>query len=147
MDFLAKVIQKFPIESGTSRSGNPWSKQSWLVQTFDQYPRTVKVDAMGRAIENVNMEEGKTYRLSIDVESREFNGRWYTDVKVFRAVEEAEPNYSNGPSAQSQQAFGGAPAGQAFGAPATPPFGPATGMPEPPTAPADFGNNGDDLPF
>ncbi len=141
MDFKGKVIQKFDLEGGTSaRTGNPWSKQSWLLETDGQYPRKVKVDAMGRALENVHMEVGRWYTVSVDAESREYNGRWYTDLRVYRAQEEPDAG----------QAFGGtAPAQPAASQPAAPanPFGGApAGFPPAPEAPA-FEDSSDDLPF
>lgn len=140
MDFKGRVIQKFDLESGTSRAGNPWSKQSWLLETDGQYPRKVKVDAMGRSLESVQMEVGRYYTVSVDAESREYNGKWYTDLKVFRAQEEQDPG----------QAFGGAaPAQQAPAQPAAPanPFGGApAGFPPAPEAPS-FEDSSDDLPF
>lgn len=133
MDFKGKVIQKLELESGTSaRTGATWSKQSWILETDGQYPRKVKVDAMGRALENVNMEVGKTYTVSVDAESREYNSRWYTDLRVYRAVEEQDGN----------AAFGGQQP-QASGTPF--PSAPAGFPPAPETPP--FTNSPDDLPF
>ncbi|MDE5774322.1 MAG: DUF3127 domain-containing protein [Muribaculaceae bacterium] len=142
MDFKGRVIQKFDLESGTSKAGNAWSKQSWLLETEGQYPRKVKVDAMGRSVENVHMEVGRYYNVSVDAESREYNGRWYTDLKVYRAVEETG----------ASEAFGGQPGVGSQAAPASP-FGGATtapsapaGFPPAPEAPA-FTDSPDDLPF
>ncbi|MDE6295223.1 MAG: DUF3127 domain-containing protein [Muribaculaceae bacterium] len=137
MDFKGKVIQKLDLESGTSaRTGATWSKQSWILETDGQYPRKVKVDAMGRALENVHMEVGKTYTVSVDAESREYNSRWYTDLRVYRAVEEQDGN----------AAFGGGQPAQMPQQPASPFASTPTGFPPAPEAPA-FTDSPDDLPF
>ena len=96
MDFEGKVIQFLGETSGTSKAGNPWKKKEWVVETFGPYPRKVKVQCFGDRADSMNLEPGKDYKLSVDLESREFNGRWYTDVSVFR-VEESH----------GQQSFGG----------------------------------------
>lgn len=87
MDFEGKVIQFLGETSGTSKAGNPWKKKEWVVETFGQFPRKVKVQCFGERSDALNLEPGKDYILSVDLESREFNGRWYTDVSVFRAQE------------------------------------------------------------
>lgn len=84
MDFQARVIQVLPEVTGTSKAGNPWKKKEWIVETFGQYPRKVKVQCFGDRADTLILEEGQDYNLFVDLESREFNGRWYTDVSVFR---------------------------------------------------------------
>lgn len=84
MELEGRVIQFLGETGGTSKAGNPWKKKEWVVETFGQYPRKVKVQCFGERSDNINLEPGKDYTLSIDIESREYNGRWYTDVSVFR---------------------------------------------------------------
>lgn len=140
MEFKGRVINILPLESGTSKStNNPWQKQSWILETVDQqYPKKIKVDAFNRAVENVHMESGKIYTVSVDAESREFNGRWYTDLRVYRAVEE------------------GASSGGGYDTPASDPFGGASAAQDPFSAAAPAsgeaafkgsGDPTDDLPF
>ena len=96
MDFEGRVIQFLGETSGTSKAGNPWKKKEWVVETFGQYPRKVKVQCFGDRADNIHLEPGKDYSLSVDLESREFNGRWYTDVSVFRVQEiQGQQNYGN----------------------------------------------------
>lgn len=97
MEFQAKVIQFVGETSGTSKAGNPWKKKEWVVETFGQYPRKVKIQCFGERADNMNLQMGHDYNLSVDLESREFNGRWYTDVSVFRAEEiQRQPDMSVG---------------------------------------------------
>lgn len=122
MDFEGKVIQFLGETSGTSKAGNPWKKKEWVVETFGQYPRKVKVQCFGERADSLNLEPGKDYVLSVDLESREFNGRWYTDVSVFRVAEYQggnnmggthSQNFQGGFSQQAPQGFGNAPYGNA----------------------------------
>lgn len=140
MDFVGKVILDLKLEEGISRVGNPWKKKSWVAETFGQYPRKVKMDAMNATLDNLHIEVGKVYTFSVDVESREYNGKWYSDVRVYRAVETQDPTQSYSQPAVNTAA---APAADPFTAPAADPFASAPGAP----GAAAFGDASDDLPF
>ena len=87
MDFQGKVIQFLGETTGTSKAGNPWKKKEWVVETFGQYTHKIKVQCFGDRSDSINLEPGKDYTLYVDLDSREFNGRWYTDVSVYRVEE------------------------------------------------------------
>lgn len=87
MDFQGKVIQFIGETTGTSKAGNPWKKKEWLVETFGPYPKKVRLQCFGDRSDSINLQPGKNYTVYVDLESREFNGRWYTDVNVYRADE------------------------------------------------------------
>ena len=133
MDIKGKIIQKLELQSGTSKAGNAWKKQEYVLETLDSYPRKVKFDFFGERADQYVFD---IITLSYDIESREFNGRWYTDIRGFKAVKE-DPNAAAAP----------APYPPAAGEPAPAPAG--DGMPAPPPVDATFdqGPGGDDLPF
>jgi len=56
-----------------------------VIETQCNYPKRVKIRAFNANVDNIRLEMGKDYRLSVDLESREFNGRWYTDIRCWRA--------------------------------------------------------------
>lgn len=101
MEFQGKMIQFLGETGGTSKTGKPWKKKEWLLETFGQYPRKVKVQCFNERSDSIIMEPGRDYSLQVDLESREFNGRWYTDVTVYR-VDEYQYQPSN-PMNQTQQ--------------------------------------------
>ena len=141
MEFEGKVIQYLGESTGTSKSGNPWKKKEWVVETFGQYPRKVKVQCFGDRSDSIVMEPGQDYRLSVDLESREYNGRWYTDVSVFRVTPyTGAQEAAFGAPAQSYQGFGQPAAGVSEGAP----YGGGMGS-QPTFTPSE--DNGEDLPF
>ena len=90
-----KIIRYLGEQSGTSKAGKPWKKKEWVLETFSQYPRNVKFHIFGDKADTMNLEVGKDYTLYIDIESREFNERWYTDISVYRA-QEYVPSGQNG---------------------------------------------------
>ena len=138
MDIRGKIIQKLELQSGTSKAGNAWKKQEYVLETLDSYPRKVKFDFFGERADQYPLEVGDIITLSYDIESREFNGRWYTDIRGFKAVKE-DPNMM--PAAGAPAAY------PAAGEPAPAPAPGADGMPAPPPVDNTFDQAGDDLPF
>ncbi|MDH3270531.1 MAG: DUF3127 domain-containing protein [Gemmatimonadota bacterium] len=117
LQITGKVIDILEEQSGTGKNGT-WRKQEFILETAGQYPKQVCIVQWGDNIDKFGVSEGETLTAYIDIQSREYNGRWYTDVKAWRVDRES----SDAPSAD-----GGEP------------------WPEPP---ADFDEGGDDgLPF
>lgn len=146
MEIEGKIIQELPMQSGTSKAGNPWKKREWVLETFGSYPRKVKFHVFGDRSDTIGIEVGNSYTLSFDLESREFNGRWYTDVSVYQARPMGvDPNQQSGGGFQQPGMQGGY--GQ-HGGYQQPPMGgmgmPGGGAPSFQAGPADAG---DDLPF
>jgi hypothetical protein len=75
-----KVIKVLDQETGTGAKGT-WVKQSFVIETNDQYPKKVCIQAWGDKCDLIP-PVGQEVKVSFDVESREYNNKWYTDVKV-----------------------------------------------------------------
>ena len=116
MELKATLVQVLPLQKGVGKNGE-WKKQDIIVQTDGQYPKKVCVSIWGDKINEQILQIGKQLSISFDVESREFNGRWYTDVKAWK-VEPA--------NAADNNAYADAP---------------------PPDTYSDLNSSGDDLPF
>ena len=72
-----------PEVSGTSQKGKDWIKQDIIVSTVDQYPKTVCFTCWGDTTDLVKkLKEGETITVKFDVSSREYNGKWYTELKA-----------------------------------------------------------------
>lgn len=80
MQFKAKVIDRLPMQSGTSKAGNAWSKATLIVESVTQFPKKVALANMKRAAEFDVLPVGTVATFSVDLESREYQGRWYTEV-------------------------------------------------------------------
>jgi hypothetical protein len=85
MDLSGKIIGQLPEVGGNSKSGNAWRKQEYILETGGQYPKKVCIALWGDKIEQFGLKVGEQVTLGIDVESREYNGRWYTEVKAYKA--------------------------------------------------------------
>jgi len=125
MEIIGKIIYDLPEQTGTSKSGNQWRKKEYVLETEDAYPRKVHFDFFGDRADQFRLSVGQRIRLSFDIESREYNGRWFTSIRGWRAEEVAA------------DAAAPAVASQAPAAPASPSVAPV-----PPVV-----NATDDLPF
>ena len=102
MEISGKIIQVLDLQQGTSKAGNAWKKQEYVLETHDTYPKKVKFDFFGERVDQYPLSLGDEVTVSFDLESREFNGRWYTDVSAWR-IEPAgsQPQTYNQAPAQS----------------------------------------------
>jgi hypothetical protein len=90
MDITAKVTEILAEQSGQGRNGT-WVKISFVVETQEQYPRKICIDAWGDKVDMVkSLKPGETVKVDFDIESREYNGRWYTNVKAWRIEKQTE---------------------------------------------------------
>lgn len=85
MDISGKIIQFLPVQSGQGKNGT-WKKQEFILETGDTYPKKVCIAVWGDKIDMGTFKTGDLVDVSFDVESREYNGRWYTDVKAWKMV-------------------------------------------------------------
>ncbi len=85
VDIKCKLIEKLQVESGNSARG-PWRKQNFIVETVETYPRKICMNVWGddKVSELQVYGIGEVLNVSVNIESREFNGRWYTDVRAWR---------------------------------------------------------------
>ena len=87
MEITGKIIQIMPAQEGISKSGNPWKVQPFVLETLDQYPRKVYIEILGEdRIKNCPLDIDHVVTVGYDLESREFNGRWYTSVKAWKVT-------------------------------------------------------------
>jgi hypothetical protein len=84
MEITGKLLEKLQQQTGQGKNGQ-WVKQEFIIETQEQYPKKVIIQLWGDKVRDLNaIEIGETFKSSINIESREFNGRWYTDVKAWK---------------------------------------------------------------
>ena len=83
LEISGTIVEILEVKSGQSANGE-WRKQEYVLETEAQYPKKVCFMAWGDKIDQFNIQKGETVEVSIDLESREYNGRWYTDVKAWK---------------------------------------------------------------
>lgn len=87
LELIARLERKLPVQRGSSARG-AWSKQEFIVQTEDVYPKKVCMSVWGddKIQELENIREGEKVKISFNLESREYNQKWYTDVRAWKMV-------------------------------------------------------------
>ena len=134
LELSGKLIKKMPEVTGTGRTGTNWIKQEFVLETQDQYPKKVCMSVWGDKTQDLApIQEGEIVKVQFNVESREYNERWYTEIRAYRL----DRSGAAAP-APAQDNAGWAPTSAPASAPSA---APANNFP--PLA----AESGDDLPF
>jgi len=83
MEITGKIIDILPAQTGTSAKGE-WKKQEFILETQAQFPKKVIMANWNDKIDLKGDYKNKLVKVFFDLESREYNGRWYTDVKPWK---------------------------------------------------------------
>jgi hypothetical protein len=127
LDISGKVISILPEQSGSSSRG-PWKKGGFVIETEGNFPKKVCCTVWGDMLNQVNnLKQGETVKASIDLESREYNERWYTDVRAWKIESVAASQGGTPPAGGSTE--------------------PPSYTPGPQNAAPGGDDNADDLPF
>jgi len=134
LELIGSLIKKLPAQSGTSARGE-WQKQEFVIKTQDNFPKDVCLNVWGadKVADLASYSEGELLKISFNVESREYNQRWYTDLRAWRIEKASNENDTPTPQAQS------------FSQPDKQGFPSQTAQQLPGDLPEDAGE--DDLPF
>lgn len=150
MEAIAKLIEILPEQSGVGRASNkPWKRRSFIFETQESYPTKMCVDFMNERADNVNAQIGDIVKVSFDIDSHEFNGKWYTSLRGWR-VEAANVATNGGYSQGGYPPQPGAypPQPGAYQQPVQPNYGaPQQQGPAVPPPPMVSGGAEEDLPF
>ena len=84
MEIKGKVVANLGVWKGTSKAGKEWAKATVVIEYGDQYPKKVALDNLKNAEDFAKLAVGTEGTFHIEVESREFNGRWYTSVNCWK---------------------------------------------------------------
>lgn len=85
MDVKGRVEQILPVQSGTSKAGKEWSKQEFIIETEEQFPKKICFTLFGDKLSLISgISAGDEVEVFFNVESREFNGRWYHNINAWR---------------------------------------------------------------
>lgn len=89
MDITGRIIQILPLQSGQGKNG-VWRKQDYIIEIGGQYPKKVCFNIWGDKIDTFAIQLNDELKVDFDLESREFNGRWYTDVRAWNVTRVSE---------------------------------------------------------
>ena len=117
MELEGRIARKLPVQTGTSARG-AWAKQEFIFEYQEgSFPSQVCMNVWGddKVKELDKYQVGDKVKVSVNLSSREYNGRWYTDVRAWRiepagaAAPVQTPGYDYAQSAGSYSAPTGAP--------------------------------------
>lgn len=85
MEIVGKIIVALPLQEGTSAAGRAWKKREYVLETQETYPKKVHFDFFGERADQFPLNVGDMIKLSFDIESREYNGRWFTSIRGWKS--------------------------------------------------------------
>ena len=81
MEIKGKIIKMLPLETGISKAGKEWKKQSKVIDTDNDFNNEVCVSTFGDKVERMNkLEIGMEVSVLCNVYSREYNGRYFHNI-------------------------------------------------------------------
>lgn len=83
MEVIGKIIAILPKVTGSNLKGT-WEKQDMIIETLEQYSKTICLANWGEKVNFSNLNIGTKVKAMINLESREYSDKWYTDVKVWK---------------------------------------------------------------
>jgi hypothetical protein len=84
LEITGTLIKILPEQTGAGKNGN-WVKQEFIIETAEQYPKKVCCSAWGDKVASLKaIPTGTQIKVSINLESREYNERWYTDIRAWK---------------------------------------------------------------
>ncbi len=103
MDINGKVIQVMTEQTGQGKNGQ-WRKLEFVIETSSQqYPKKICFSIWGEKIDSANLKMGDDVVVSFDPESREYNGKWYTDLRAWKVIKNASGNNTTTTDNTSQE--------------------------------------------
>ena len=104
LEIAGKVIAVLEKRSGTSKSGNAWVTQEYVIETAEQYPKKCCFSLFGEEkIAACNIQIGETITAHIDIDARQWENRWFNSISAWK-IERASDT-----GAQAQEAAQQAP--------------------------------------
>ncbi len=92
MEITGKIIAVLPERGGISKTGNEWKTQEYVIETHEQYPRKVCFNVFGAdKIAQFNIQTGEEMTVSFDINAREYNGRWFNDIRAWKVERGTAP--------------------------------------------------------
>ena len=86
MEVQGKVIEVLPTQTGTSSQGNAWEKAGFVIETSGNYPKKIAFEVFNKPEVAERAKVGADVTVSVELESREYQGKWYTSARAWKVV-------------------------------------------------------------
>ena len=91
MEVRGKLVKMLDLETGTSKAGKDWQKQSAVIDTGEEFNNIVCVNAFGDKVDKLNkLQEGMTVAILCNVYSREYKGRYYHNIDGYHFTNQSD---------------------------------------------------------
>jgi hypothetical protein len=82
-----KLTSKLPVESGTSKAGKEWIRQSIVIDTGDQYNPLICISFFGDKAELLKgLKKDDELEVFINISSREFETKWFHNIDGWKVI-------------------------------------------------------------
>jgi len=100
METTGRIIAILEERGGIAKStGKSWKVAQYVLETIENYPKRMVFEVFGEdKITLFNIKEGEELTVSFDVDAREYQGKWYNQIrawKVERTQNNPQPNTSS----------------------------------------------------
>jgi len=114
MEISGKIIAVLPLASGQGKNGT-WRSQDYVLETEEQYPRKVCFNLFNDKIDQFPLAVNDRVNVSFDIESREYNGRWYTSIRAWKVEKSVVPASAEPPMPPFEGGYGPIPPAESEG--------------------------------
>ena len=98
-----KLVQVMAAQEGVSTRG-AWKKQDFVIETTEQYPKKICISCWNEKADDLkNYQPNDLLKIAVNIESREYNSKWYTDIKAWK-IDALTASSSEGATANSGSA-------------------------------------------
>ena len=93
MELTGKIIAVMEPRGGVSaRTGNTWKTQEYVLEVPGQYPKRCLFNVFGEdRINQFNIQNGDELTIQFDIDAREYNGRWFNDIRAYNVIRGQQP--------------------------------------------------------
>ena len=98
LEVTGKLEKFLEMQVGKTKDGNEWKKQQFIVVTEDKYNNIYPFElfASGEHLEKIDNllkynKVGDTIKVQFNVSANEYNGKYYTNLSVWRVDNSKQP--------------------------------------------------------
>lgn len=109
LEITGKIYKMMPEQSGTSARGE-WKKREFVIETLESYPKKVCISCWNEKVDDLNkFNIGQEVKVSLNLESREYNEKWYTDARAWRIETSSGNTGASSPVPSPEETFSETP--------------------------------------
>ena len=103
MEIKGRLVKKLSVQTGQGRNGE-WKKQEFVIELEGTYPRSVCISVWNEKVNIDSLVEGTMLNVYFDIESREYQGKWFTNLTAWKA-ETTSDSQQNAPPLPPIEAY------------------------------------------